>query len=1124
MIIVRRFAIVLAVGFLILVGMQRLLSRDDTPAVRFVLTASPAGAEGWTFTTNEVGNGYLGRAAATVVDVMARLEGAEAAVTLTAADGAGKALWRATVEPDGAVRFEGDRPPADLAGLADRLTAEAYPEGFQPTRQVTIADVLAANLPTPTLSRVSFPAFSFEQAFPGDTYRQLFTDPHAEPGDEVLRIDGFSQAPMLADLDSMAPEWRQHYPASLPPVAQRLPRNPAVVRGPDGVGRYGGTWHRCTWLVQDLDSKIGYESFVRFDPSGRISPCLAYKWTVEDNNRVFTFYLRKGHRWSDGHPFTAHDIVWACNTVKGSDAAPSLPEWMQETDGRSRLYVDDVLDWPALVGAILREASGEAPSPGRQIARTGGERLLALLGRARDGEDSPELRFQIVTALNMAFREKAFFDAASFAHLDLDGEIERLEAIGFSRLDKDQLLRLNWLLERRSAYARAAADIDDVRPVALSRLNLALFREAYRPHVDIARLRFVRIEAVPDENGDDSHIVRFTFPKPNAIFLEKTATFMFYIGTFQNPKHYTAPFHPEGSTVLNTIDIYRWSDLFARLRDEAAADRPSAGRQLWQCLPEDVRRDLAARPPSDGDSQGRKQQIVDAINTALRSREFYSGEAWAGVDLAGELEALRATPYHELRMAKQNRLRFDELRRRADLLRRRGAGDDLTADERYALNLMLLRAAYCAGDRPLMAPSRLDALTMQAQSHPERHSTWAGLYMAMGRYDPQRSTHPPTLRAWRIVTDAKEQKIIAVRNPYYYRVDTAGNQLPYFDAVETQIETRPSVILLKMASGNVDFQVREIAFEHYRYLKAHEKRGGYEVRLWANDYCGEVTFAPQQYHKDPQYAQLQESPAFRHALSLAINRQEIIDVVYGGIGTPAQWSVPEGSPYYCREHAEVSVDYDPHRANAMLDSLGLDRRRADGIRLLPDGRALVMNLDTDESRPLAVVQMVCDYWRELGIDTRMQVRSNTMLFRMAELGQLDIFVHKEGGNFYGPIIAGGYAPTHPAESLHWSGWANFIVSGGLKGDVPPDRIMDLQRMWEEVLTAPSQQEKYDAWRRLSLRTAEDLPIMAVMTSPGKVVYVRNNVKNVPRLSLAGWAAHDPGNACPESFFFDPPQR
>jgi len=133
---------------------------------------------------------------------------------------------------------------------------------------------------------------------------------------------------LLSDPTRLPSTWRKFYPASFEPVTERLPENPAVVRGPDGVGSYGGTWRRCTRASYDLHRKIGYERFVRFGPSGEIQPCAAWKWTAEQGNRVFTFHLRKGHRWSDGHPFTAADIVWVCNTLIGSPHWPSPPNWI----------------------------------------------------------------------------------------------------------------------------------------------------------------------------------------------------------------------------------------------------------------------------------------------------------------------------------------------------------------------------------------------------------------------------------------------------------------------------------------------------------------------------------------------------------------------------------------------------------------------------------------------------------------------------------------------------------------------------------------------------------------------------------------------------------------------------
>ena len=190
---------------------------------------------------------------------------------------------------------------------------------LRPTRPVTVRDVLEANIPNPTRSKVSFPEFSYRQAFP-----------EARDQPEIV-IARFDEAPMLKDLSSMPPEWRGNYPPRLPPVEERLPRNPAVVVGPDSPGRYGGVWRRVGGDVWEFTRKLCYESFMRYDPSGRLSPCLAYKWEANSDNRVYTLYLRKGHKWSDGQPFAADD-EHAADSARARELA-ELAERLFEPSG-----------------------------------------------------------------------------------------------------------------------------------------------------------------------------------------------------------------------------------------------------------------------------------------------------------------------------------------------------------------------------------------------------------------------------------------------------------------------------------------------------------------------------------------------------------------------------------------------------------------------------------------------------------------------------------------------------------------------------------------------------------------------------------------------------------------------
>ena len=207
-------------------------------------------------------------------------------------------------------------------------------------------------------------------------------------------------------------------------------------------------------------------------------------------------------------------------------------------------------------------------------------------------------------------------------------------------------------------------------------------------------------------------------------------------------------------------------------------------------------------------------------------------------------------------------------------------------------------------DSPLIARTRTVGLDHAAINHPLRYASWSARLSDRENYHPVYSPHPPVLAAWRIISQKDAPEMVAVRNPYYYKVDAAGHQLPYIDAVRTTISSQKEIRILKMTSGNIDCQSREVMFDEFTVLKQNEADGDYQVRLWANDYCGEVTFVPLQSHRDPMYLRLEEDPNFRYALSLAINRQEMIDVVYGGMGQPAQFSIPKGSPVLQPEHGQ----------------------------------------------------------------------------------------------------------------------------------------------------------------------------------------------------------------------------
>src|SRR3546814_16931306 len=81
--------------------------------------------------------------------------------------------------------------------------------------------------------------------------------------------------------------------------------------------------------------------------------------------------------------------------------------------------------------------------------------------------------------------------------------------------------------------------------------------------------------------------------------------------------------------------------------------------------------------------------------------------------------------------------------------------------------------------------------------------------------------------------------------------------------------------------------------------------------------------------------------------ALGINRAEINQVIYYGLCLPANNLVLPDSPLYKPAYGEAYTAFDPAKANALLDEIGLTKRKRDGYRLLPDGRPLEITVETD---------------------------------------------------------------------------------------------------------------------------------------------------------------------------------
>ncbi len=206
------------------------------------------------------------------------------------------------------------------------------------------------------------------------------------------------------------------------------------------------------------------------------------------------------------------------------------------------------------------------------------------------------------------------------------------------------------------------------------------------------------------------------------------------------------------------------------------------------------------------------------------------------------------------------------------------------------------------------------------------------------------SPNRPFLSAWVPVNSYKDPIFTIKRNPYYFKVDSAGNQLPYIDQIDMErIQGGGEAFFLKSISGDVDWFIAG-AFGGLDSLPLAVQKGiENDFRIidpipnCANS-VGTTWF--NLFHPDPVMREVLGNKDFRLALSHAVDRDEVNQLLFKGAGRIGNPSLASGPPYYGERFAQVGLEYDVDLANRMLDQVGLNQRDSDGFRLRSDGERM----------------------------------------------------------------------------------------------------------------------------------------------------------------------------------------
>jgi peptide/nickel transport system substrate-binding protein len=394
---------------------------------------------------------------------------------------------------------------------------------------------------------------------------------------------------------------------------------------------------------------------------------------------------------------------------------------------------------------------------------------------------------------------------------------------------------------------------------------------------------------------------------------------------------------------------------------------------------------------------------------------------------------------------------------------------------------------------------------------------WAPLHNRLD--DMYRNENPdlPTLESFVMKTRPPSQRFVFERNPYYHRIDGHGTQLPYIDRIVMNIASA-QLISLKAGSGESDLQARYLKFSDYTFLRKGAKQFGFEVKLWDTALGSNVAIFPSLTVKDPVYRALFREADFRRALSMAIDRDEINELLYVGLAQPSQNTVRPQSPLYRPEYASKWAKFDIKEANRLLDKveiklpdgkMGNIRRRDDqGIRILPDGRPLhiLLEMSGEVAEESDVLQLVADTWKRVGIKLHLRARDRQDLRYRLYSGETQMTVDN---GFENGVASATSSPAEFAcltQPTKWcSAWGQYRDTYGKSGepiDMPSvQRMNELAEKWE-MSSDPKEQEKI--WQELLQIHADQVFTIGIVSGVQQPVVMSPRLRNVPDKGVYNW--------------------
>jgi peptide/nickel transport system substrate-binding protein len=416
-----------------------------------------------------------------------------------------------------------------------------------------------------------------------------------------------------------------------------------------------------------------------------------------------------------------------------------------------------------------------------------------------------------------------------------------------------------------------------------------------------------------------------------------------------------------------------------------------------------------------------------------------------------------------------------------------------------------------------------DPATLQRLVSETNSRDWVQLFLRKDRLDNFDDPAMPTLQPWMLTTPPPTQRFVAVRNPYFHRVDRKGQQLPYIDRFVLEV-VDGKLIPLKTGAGEIDLQPRKIAFKDYTFLRDSRPTSGLSILLWPEARASHLALYPNLNANDLVWHRLFRDLRFRKALALGIDRDELSQFLYSGLGQPANNTILPSSQLWSEELGQECAAHDPETANQLLDEIGLDKRDPAGTRLLPDGRPLELVIESagEDTEELDVLELIQSQWAQIGFKVHSKPSDRQVLRNRIFSGDglMAIAFGIDNGVPTVDQPPSSYAPTNQAEQLQWPKWGQYYETRGAAGEAPDlseaKRLMELYEAWKSATT----EDQERVWREMLRLYASQCYTIGLVAEVLQPIAIQATLHNVPEQALYNWDPHGQiGIYLPDTFWY-----